>query len=679
MKAATKTGLLVIATAMTAVLPSCTSSKRLATVKEENRPAELELTKDAQQAGGAVVSGRQHARDTIKVVDIEGKEMVLMKTVVDETGEMVATQELEAAVITARFRNIAERNGKIDIKFQIRIPESFQYSPWQLRYQPTAMIQEDTLVLDKLLITGNHYGFYRHRDQQTYDEFYSRIIRDTTLLIDYPAMRRFLRRYAPYTYLDRGDSLALNADSIQNELKKTEPRFVRHYTRWIKKWANDDRIRRQPKMYEKYVDFVPNVKLDTIIRDEKGDYVYCYTQTFKAKPDIHKIDIVLDGTIYAYKSDTIHVMPRSPKLSFYVSTLSSFADTTDKYKIIVVQRRAEASEKYKIDFPVNKYDLDPEYMQNAEELARVKKRTVTLLENKEFNLDSVVLVANASPEGPLKKNAILSANRGVSISKYLDNFMMAKVDSINHAANMKYRDEQTAFSVDEEGKIIVNEQAEKPVSVPQIKPIRYISRSVPENWEGLDRMISSDNYFTEKDRKQYAQCRKIKDPDIRENAMKSYPWYRYVKEKIYPELRAVDFNFIMSRKNMIKDTIHTTVLDTAYMNAIQDIKRCEYEKALEVLLPYRDYNTAVAYLSLDRNYSALEILQGYEKTAPVNYLLAILYSRIGEDQKAVQYYMDACRQEKSYIHRGNLDPEISMLISRYGISFEKDDEDFLLP
>ena len=61
----------------------------------------------------------------------------------------------------------------------------------------------------------------------------------------------------------------------------------------------------------------------------------------------------------------------------------------------------------------------------------------------------------------------------------------------------------------------------------------------------------------------------------------------------------------------------------------------------------------------------------------MNYLLAILYSRNGDAQKAVQAYMDACRQDQSYVHRGNLDPEISALIKLYGLNRQEEIDDDL--
>ena len=138
-------------------------------------------------------------------------------------------------------------------------------------------------------------------------------------------------------------------------------------------------------------------------------------------------------------------------------------------------------------------------------------------------------------------------------------------------------------------------------------------------------------------------------------------------------LRAVKFAFHLHRKGMVKDTLHTTVLDTTYMKGVQAIKDRDYKTAVSLLRPYGDYNAAVAYCCLDYNESAISILEGLDRDAPVNYLLAILYSRKEMTRDAVQCYLAACRLDPSYIHRGNLDPEISALIKLYDLNKEKQD------
>ena len=123
---------------------------------------------------------------------------------------------------------------------------------------------------------------------------------------------------------------------------------------------------------------------------------------------------------------------------------------------------------------------------------------------------------------------------------------------------------------------------------------------------------------------------------------------------------------------MVKDTVHTTVLDSVYMAGVQAIRDMDYEKAVTLLRPYRDFNSAVAFCAMDYNASAMRILESLERTDKVNYLLALLYSRRGDDKEAVECYLKACAANKNYVHRGNLDPEISALISRYGLREQLD-------
>ena len=119
---------------------------------------------------------------------------------------------------------------------------------------------------------------------------------------------------------------------------------------------------------------------------------------------------------------------------------------------------------------------------------------------------------------------------------------------------------------------------------------------------------------------------------------------------------------------MVKDTVHTTVVDTSYMNGVAAIRDRDYEKAVTLLRPYKDYNSAVAYCSLGYNASALDILEKMDRSDKVLYLLSILYSRTGREKEAVECYMKACKENPSYVHRGNLDPEISALIKEYGLN-----------
>ena len=113
---------------------SCASQRKLAAIKSGDPAASLVLGKDVYVPE---IKEPKTMRDTLRIKDDDGSELLLMKAILDEdTGEMVATETLDAARVTARFRNIAERHGKVDLAFQIIVPAAMQDSKWQLRFYP---------------------------------------------------------------------------------------------------------------------------------------------------------------------------------------------------------------------------------------------------------------------------------------------------------------------------------------------------------------------------------------------------------------------------------------------------------------------------------------------------------------------------------------------------------------
>ena len=118
---------------------------------------------------------------------------------------------------------------------------------------------------------------------------------------------------------------------------------------------------------------------------------------------------------------------------------------------------------------------------------------------------------------------------------------------------------------------------------------------------------------------------------------------------------------------MLKDTVHTTVLDSVYMRGVEALRNRDYKLAVTLLRPYDCYNTAVAYVCMDYNKSALDILQRLPRDARRDYMLAVVYGRLGEEKLAVEHFLNSVEQDGAMRYRGNLDPEISALIKKYGM------------
>ena len=129
-----------------------------------------------------------------------------MRAVRDDNGEMVANERLDAAVVTARFRNVAERHGKVDIEFQVVVPEAMQDGKWQLRFYPDMFILGDSLRLDPVIITGKDYRKAQLKGYQQYERFLASIITDTTRFVNIGQLEIFLKRNIPELYAFKTDS-----------------------------------------------------------------------------------------------------------------------------------------------------------------------------------------------------------------------------------------------------------------------------------------------------------------------------------------------------------------------------------------------------------------------------------------------------------------------------------------
>ena len=644
-----------LAVAMPLVVFSCASQHKLKTLQSGTVRPSLSLTEE-QDYIPDIRKDMVAQRDTFIVKDGD-REVLIMKAVKDEDGEMVAHDVIDAAVVTARFRNVAERNGRVDIEFQVTVPQSMQDSRWQLRFRPQMYILEDTLDLDPVIITGAEYRKAQLRGYQQYERFLSTIVTDPDEFVNWWLLELFIERNIPDLYAFKTDSTYVSDEQFASVYGVTEKEAIEHYTDDLARKANSKRISRREKMYRKYVK-VPIVseglRLDTVIQNGSGDFVYHYVQPIRTRPKLRKVDVVLSGDIYE-EDRKIYDIPKSDPLTFYISSLSAFVDNREKYLTKVIERRVEENTACYIEFASGSFEVDETIGNNPSEISRIKDNLRTLMGSDAFVIDSIIVTSSASPEGTISFNGRLSRRRSEGISGYFSAWMNHHQDSLER---------ERGFSVDEQGNVIVEKRRDIPM----------LGRSSGENWRMLDRLVERDTTLTPEQKESYCNLSTHQDLDAREKAMQSQDYYRHLREKLYPRLRTVRFDFHLHRKGMVKDTVHTTVLDTAYMNGVQAIRDRDYERALTALRPYNDYNTAIAYLCMDYNASAMQILEGLDRTAQVNYMLAVLYSRRGEEQKAVECYVRSCSQDPSYIHRGNLDPEIAVLIRRYGLNAAPGDE-----
>lgn len=599
---------------------SCMPYRKMQKIKEGKASIGLSVPDDdLQEADNDSV-----VVDSIRSTLSDGP--IIMNAIRDsETGEMVATDVISASKVTARFRNVAERDGYVSIGFDVTVPEAMSSSEWKLSISPRMRIQEDTVILEPIHIIGKGYRERQLRGYQRYRSFLASIITDTTDLIRMHQLEIFIERYFPETYSMKNDTSLVSEPMAENLFGVTQKEALTHYTRHWKVRRNEWKKHNKDRMFRRYVkDPIPDcgIRLDTVLVSE-GTFVYRYVHTFRSRPHLKKVMLTLDGRIYE-RGECVAVLPFPEELTFYISSLSTLADMRPKYRMQILERRVYDNTKALIDFGQGSAVVDTLLEDNASELRRIRKCIDDVVARKEFVLDSLVIVASCSPEGAYEFNRRLSLSRSEAVRQYVMQF------------------------------------------VPEDWKGTLKASALPENWSQFRLLVRNDSLLTSAVREKILSVTDdLSSPDVSERRLAGMNEYRYLRERIYPKLRSVSFDFHLHRAGMVKDTVHTTELDTLYMEGLDALRNLEYKKAVSILRPYDDYNSALAFMSAGYNHSALDVMRRLDdKNSKVCYLMALVLSRLEQYDEAMKYF-ELCLAYDPYMeHRANLDPEMAVLTGR---------------
>ena len=362
-----------------------------------------------------------------------------------------------------------------------------------------------------------------------------------------------------------------------------------------------------------------DVRLDSLV-EGRSTVTYYYSQAVKTDETSKKMLITLQGQALAV-DDSAYRLPPSDTLSYVVSSMLSFVDTVPRYRIKVIDKFVTVEDRNYIQFFVGDTRVVDTLGDNRRQLDKITGLMRQIVEQQEFYVDTITLTAASSPEGAYAFNDRLSQGRAQALKRYLVRRYGRSIDTM------------------------------------------LIVRWVAENWPELTQRIRTDKSIENREAI-LALIASEKNPDRREQAIRlRFPKeYAYIRSVIYPQLRAVNFRYNLRRKGMVKDTIHTTELDTTYARGVELLQKRKYAKALYILNDYNDRNTVVAHLSLDHNERAMELLAAMPEDAATEYLRAIACSRLGRKEEGRRHFLEACRLDERMEYRGNLDPEIAELL-----------------
>lgn len=435
-----------------------------------------------------------------------------------------------------------------------------------------------------------------------------------------------------------------------------EGELRRNYERAVNSPAAFARLVRHP--------YYADARLDTVICRPDGRIDYYYTEQVQADENTSKLYLCLAGEVED-RSGRTHRITRSDTLTYNVASMTTFLDETTRYMQRIVLRDAEANARFFFTFPSGKSTLVDTLTANRRQIAAVRSLTRGLMTDPVYIIDSITLRATASPEGTWQVNERLACERAEALRRVLVSEFRTLYDSLRVSGS---------YTLDENGRQVLDRSAgEQLPDLPNLLRTKWLA----EDWDELYRLVAADTLIADK-QEVLAMMKWEGNPDTREWRIRmKYPKaYERMRRVIYPQMRAVDFRFNLHRRGMKQDTVYTTEVDAEYMHAVELLKKRRYEEALTILRPYEDRNTALAYMSLGYDAAAYRILRAEPdaaSTPDIQYMLAILASRLGDEEQAVTYFLRSVELRESLKFRGNLDPEISRLIRKYGL-FREDFE-----
>lgn len=500
----------------------------------------------------------QDTRPQVVKLQRDSNSFFLVPTDTLTGGERVMSLDIEQVTIVSRTRSLPERNGKVTIDFVVTVPKQMLGSSRSVVITPYLHKNSDPEPLQDLTIRGGLFNKVQERDYWQYA-----------------------------TYLWRFDP-----DSIQAE---------RAFQRFVK------------------FPYPEDARIDSVV-ENRSRISYYYSQDIAMDETSKKLLITLQGKVTGL-DDSSYQLPSTDTLTYLVSSMLSFVDTTTHYKIKVIHKYATVQDRNYIQFPVNDTRILDTLGGNACQLDQIETRMKGLIDLQEFFVDSIVLTASASPEGNFIRNRTLAQGRAYALKRFLRKKIGSQLDTLLRV------------------------------------------RWVAEDWQELAARIRNEEKVAHRD-EMLKLINSEKDPDRRECELRDrFPAdYRYLKESVYPWLRAVTIRYDLRRVGMIQDTIHTREVDSAYMRGVDFLQKRKYAKALYILHDYHDRNTVVALLSLGHDAQALKMLERLGQSAIVEYLKAVACSRLGHKSEGRKHFLKACALDERMQFRANLDPEITELL-----------------
>ncbi len=265
-----------------------------------------------------------------------------------------------------------------------------------------------------------------------------------------------------------------------------------------------------------------------------------------------------------------------------------------------------------VNFPVNRTEIYPNYMNNPAELRKITSSIDTVRDNKDATITSITLTGYASPEGPYLNNVRLAKGRTEAVRDY------------------------------------VSKLYDFPASV-------YITASVPEDWAGLreaieksdlpmkDQMISfiDSDYPIEKRNDRFRELFPANYAQLLKNV---YPWLRHTDYLIkytirhYSDVEEIREVYRLRPQNLSLEEIY--MLAKTYPEDSEEYYEI-FERAAELFPtdPLANINAANVAMNREDLDTAEKLLYRAGDGPEALYALGMLYAKKKDYDKALDYLL----------------------------------------
>lgn len=677
-------------------------------------------------------TGRAIVRESVTYQHADNTSQVLFRK--DSTRKAKTSlseiQNLDEVVVVARVKQkfAPERDGKITVDFQIRVPKELLSADWRMRLTPRILHNDSIVLLEGLSLKGENFRTKQLADYQAFADYQNSIIPESaydSLFLDLKGIRKDMRKRQLYYW-----------DLYYREFKR-----VNRYLSWKERMEerfghfNQKKDGYRLNLYHSYMRRknessirLLTMSADTTSIDRKYEHKFNKRSDFWPQYHLHRE--LTEKNVPAKYKDFFGNEPSLENLTNYTTTeKDSIHIARHRYFFDRIannenrEKRRDEMETKLIPFPLESglrldslvdggTDFVYHYRQTYPVTPGLDRVGVTIggkvsatdrsvytlaaSDTLYYLISSLVQLADTSlivrgtklyrnmydrmsiyPQFEANKsrfNISYKANRS-QIDTLMNRYRSLAKEMNLQMDSLEIRSWASLDGSYDSNYELCGERAEALSvylrSTHSSELASCVVRPIPqgEDWQGMADRVSKRTDLANRDSILAMLSRTVYPDQTEQDVREQYRSdYRIIRDSIYPELRRMDVVFHLSRPGMhAVDSMQYEVKD-GYEEGLRLLMKREYREAFDILSDYPDYNTALCLACMGYNGRAYDLLLKLPVTGNSEYLLSILCQRLGRDEEAIEHLQESVRLDPDKAFRVHMDSEVLELVTRYNLS-----------